>query len=124
MPLRGCWVRLRRCGTACGAKSGLSRPHDEPREGRRTLPWRTLSAPKDHHHQYLTAVLPGYGVATKSRPCVLVAFVAIQATQPLHPSGRALVSAVRVVIKGYESSACEYSARLGVSASTYPKCWL
>ncbi len=59
-PLRGS------CGYA--AWSGLSRPHDEPREGRRTLPWRTLSAPEDPHHQQLLCGLPGYGVANMGRP--------------------------------------------------------
>ena len=46
-------------------------------------------APSDHHHRQHLSVLPACGVATKAPPCALVAFVAVQATQPLLPTGRA-----------------------------------
>ena len=49
------------------------------------------------------SVLPGYGVATMCHPWPIVAFVAVQATQPLHPSGRALVDVVVLAIKGWDT---------------------
>ncbi len=48
------------------------------------------------------SVLPGYGVATMCPPWPIVAFVAVQATQPLHPSGRALAGVVVLAIKGWD----------------------
>ena len=86
-------LRLRRPERAAAParRAGRPFPHGLP---------APTGGPQDHHHPYLAANLPGYGVATKSHPCALVAFVAVQATQPLHPAGRALASAVRVVSKG------------------------
>ncbi len=94
MPLRGSGLRrLRDRPTALAIAPaapgcGVPPPRDG-QEGRfRTASLHPPAAPNDHHHHYLANVLPGYGVATKSRPCALVAFVAIQATQPLRPAGR------------------------------------
>ena len=64
--------------------------HRRAKGGSPNPPLANPVGPHDHHHQHLADVLPGYGVATKSRPCALVAFVAVQATQPLHPAGRAV----------------------------------
>ncbi len=78
------------------------RPLHDEQEGRfRTASLHPPAAPNDHHHRYLLSVLPACGVATKSHPCALVAFVAVQATQPLRPAGDALGMAVRVVIEGW-----------------------
>ncbi len=114
MPLRGgnsrpavrlmrlrCWTTRCRCATTI---RGVSPPPDEPREGRRTLPWRSLSAPKDHHHQYLTNVLPGYGVANMGSPAqICLSWHPCQ----LNPFARLTVgwlACVRVVIKGWKPS--------------------
>ena len=89
-----------------------------PGKGRTRPALTNPGGPQDHHHQYLADVLPGYGVATKSHPCALVAFVAVQATQPLRPAGPAPFAAVRVVIKGWKGTGpyCRTNEMLFVSS--------
>ena len=83
---------------------GVLPPPDKQEEGGRTLLLHLQPAPDDHHHRQQLSVLPACGVATKSHPCALVAFVAIQATQPLRPTSRAVGIAVLVVIEGWGQS--------------------
>ena len=78
------------------------RPLHDEQEGRfRTASLHPPAAPNDHHQRGLVVVLPAFGVATKSPLCALVAFVAVQATQPLRPTGRVLGMALPVVIEGW-----------------------
>ena len=80
----------RKDATAWQQMEGFRPLHDE-QEGRfRTTSLHPPAAPNDHHHQDLANVLPSCGVATMCHPWPIVAFVAVQATQPLRPAGRAL----------------------------------
>ena len=72
-----CGARMR--GAAPARRAGRPFPHGLP---------AATGGPRDHHHQQPLSVLPACGVATKPHPCALVAFAAVQATQPLRPAAR------------------------------------
>ncbi len=81
------------------------RPLHDEQEGRfRTASLHPPAAPSDHHHRQPLSILPACGVATKAPPCALVAFVAVQATQPRRPAGRSWCMALLVVIEGWSRS--------------------
>ena len=125
---RGCDCRCSqlRCRCGCAAADATAwrqmegfRPLHDEQEGRfRTASLHPPAAPNDHHHGQHLSVLPAFRVATKSHPCALVAFVAVRATQPLRPTGRALFWAVWVVIKGEK---CDIGAdgRVGVPVNPW-----
>ncbi len=110
------------CGCAAAIR-GVSPPPDEPREGRRTLPWRSLSAPKittisiywlfcRATGSQIWAVLPRFafaGIPASSTPTSGWPWGSRhgaggdQGVGKVGPAGRGLAGAVPVVIKGLKT---------------------
>ena len=69
-------------------------------EGRIATPLCTPGRPQDHHHQYLAAVLPGYGVANMGSPAQICLSCHPCQLNPFARLAVGYLAWVRVVIKG------------------------